>query len=379
MSWTILTRAAASVLALGLVGGCASTPPTAQRTPARINVPVVESGTLDHAPYRVDIPGNWNGELVMLLHGYEPKGAPREALWPQNEATPVFLSQGYAVAASAYASQGWSVADAIPDNERLRSYFVSRHGNPHRTYLVGFSLGGHIAVASLEEHGSKYSGALSLCGVNVPAAFAFNESVLTSLVAFDYLFPDVLGLASGGIPDPASPPMLDTEAMEAALKNDEAAAAVLSKRLEIPRPALAGALMLNYMVLREMQTRAGGFPVDNRATVYSGFGDDAAFNMGVRRYAGDKSAMEYLANHARLSGRISKPLVVQSNNDDPTVPHRLNSIYPTLVKSAGRSRQLAVLPSVGEGHCSFSPEQIQDAFEKLSVWVDGGPRPGNPD
>jgi hypothetical protein len=37
-----------------------------------------------------------------------------------NDSTAPLLAAGYAVAQSAYASQGWAVADAITDMERLR-------------------------------------------------------------------------------------------------------------------------------------------------------------------------------------------------------------------------------------------------------------------
>lgn len=375
MTFSMPFRVAGFALSFCLIVGCTSTPPVADHTSSKTNAPKMDSGTLGDASYRIDIPANWNGELVMLLHGYEPKGFPRETPWPQNEATPVFLSQGYAVAASAYSSQGWSVADAVPDNEQLRVHFNTKYGNPRHTYLVGFSLGGHVALSSLEKYGKNYDGALSLCGVNVPATKAFDEHVLTSLVAFDYFFPGAMGLASGGLSDSASPYMLDPEALETSLKSNEAAAAVLSTRLEIPRAGLAGALMLNNMVLREMQMRAGGFPVGNNTKVYSGFGDDAAFNKEVRRYSGDQNATKYVAENAELTGRIQKPVVLQSNNNDPTVPTRFNAIYPALVKVAGRTNNLVTLPSVGEGHCDFKPEEIRGAFVKLTGWVISGHHP----
>lgn len=358
-------------LSFCLIAGCTSTPPVADHASSKTAAPKMDNGTLGETPYRIDIPANWNGELVMLLHGYEPKGFPRETPWPQNEATPVFLSQGYAVAASAYSSQGWSVADAVPDNEKLRVHFNTKYGNPRHTYLVGFSLGGHVALSSLEKYGKNYDGALSLCGVNVPATKAFDEHVVTSLVALDYFYPGAMGLASGGLSDPASPYMLDPEALETSLKSNEISAAILSTRLEIPRAGLAGALMLNNMVLREMQMRAGGFPVDNNTKVYSGFGDDAAFNKGVRRYSGDQNAMKYVAGNAELTGRIHKPVVLQSNNNDPTVPTRFNATYPALVEAAGHTNNLVTLPSVGEGHCGFTPEDIQSAFGKLTGRVSG--------
>ncbi len=378
MTFSIFFRVASFALSISLITSCTSTPPLATHASPMADAPKIDNGTLGNAPYRIDIPANWNGELVMLLHGYEPKGFPRETPWPQNEATPVFLSQGYAVAASAYSSQGWSVADAVPDNEQLRVHFNTKYGNPRNTYLVGFSLGGHVALSSLEKYGKNYAGALSLCGVNVSATKAFDDHVLTSLVAFDYFFPGAMGLASGGLSDPASPYMLDPEALETSLKSNETDAAVLSTRLEIPRAGLAGALMLNNMVLREMQMRAGGMPVGNDTKVYSGFGDDAAFNKGVRRYSGDQNATKYVADNAELKGRIQKPVVLQSNNNDPTVPTRFNATYPVLVKVAGRTNNLVTLPSIGDGHCDFKPEEIQSAFVKLAGWVSSGHRPKNP-
>lgn len=374
---SIQARAVALTFVLAAVGGCSSAFASTRGNAAEVAA-ALDSGTLLNAPYRVEIPGNWNGELVMLLHGYEPKGAPRQSPWPQNQASAIFLSQGYAVAESAYASQGWSVSDALGDNERLRAYFTGKYAKPRRTYLVGFSLGGHIALASLEKYGDRYDGALSLCGVNVPAATAFDEAVLTSLVSYDYFFPGAMGLAAGGLPDPASPAMLETQAIETALAKNEASAALLSNRLEIPRAGLAGALLLNYMVLREAQTRYGGFPVDNTKKVYMGFGDDVAFNRGVRRYAGDPGAMRHLAGAADLTGRFDKPVVIQSSNGDPTVPKRFGSIYPTLAFAANPAAQLVSLPSVGEGHCDFSTEQIQAAFGTLVDQVKRGKRPHRP-
>lgn len=355
-----------------VVAGCASTPtpPASSVAVPRISAPVAISDELEGAPYRIDIPANWNGDVVMLLHGYEPKGVPRQTAWPQNEAAPVFLARGYAVAASAYRTQGWAVAEALPDIERLRQHFAATYGQPRHTYLAGFSLGGHLALASLEQQGRHYAGALSLCGINMPAAVAFDEVVVTALVALDSHFPQALSLAAGGLTDPSSPAMPDPEAIEAALAGNEAVAAQLSERLQVPRPALSGAMMLYYIALREMQQRAGGMPVDNRKTVYAGFGDDAAFNRGVRRYAADPQAAAYLKAHVSLSGRVDAPVVLMSNTADQTIPVRFQRNYPELVRAAGRGDKLVVLPAVGEGHCDFTAEQIDHAFATLVNRVD---------
>lgn len=372
---SILLRGAALAVSFTLLAACRSeprqsAPPATLPAVPQSTAPRVDSGTLAGAPWRFEIPTDWNGELVVLLHGYEPRGVPRADPWPANEATPLFLARGYAVAESGYASQGWAVVEAIADSERLRAHVVNRHA-PRRTWLVGFSMGGQIAVASLERHGASYDGALSLCGVNVPATQVFDDA-LRSLVAFDYFFPDA-GLPSAGLSDPNAAPLDDLPADQialmqtvgTALATNPAAAATLAQALEVSADGLVGALSLHALLLREMTVRAGGLPVDNRETVYSGFGDDAAFNAGVRRYPADAQAASYLAGVADLRGTIGKPLVLRYNSDDPTIPPRYHGVYPALAAEAGRADRITVMPPAGEGHCAFAPEQMLEAFDLL--------------
>lgn len=338
------------------------------------SVPTVDTGVLEGAPYRVDIPANWNGELVLLLHGFEPIGSKRATPKPLGDEAPVFLAAGYAVAQSSYATQGWAVDDALRDNERLRAWFGHKYGEPSRTYLVGFSMGGYVALASLERYGTYYGGALSLCGANVPGQRVF-EDTLTFLVAFDYFFPHTPGLPPGGLADfdaPMMDQMVVMQAVDAALKTNEAAARLLAEHTQVSREHLAGTISVYYLALHDMVERAKGLPVDNRTTVYAGFGDDAAFNRGVRRYAGDPPAMRYLASATSLSGKISKPLVLQYNHDDELIHASYQSVYPAMVQSV-HGVAPTVLPPVGEGHCGFTPEQIKQAFQTLIRKDHGGP------
>jgi len=62
---------------------------------------------------------------------------------------------------------------------------------------------------------------------------------VTPLLALDYFFPQALSLPSAGLVDPQAPAMADPVLIETALASDEAKAAILSARLEIPRPMLA--------------------------------------------------------------------------------------------------------------------------------------------
>ena len=354
--------------------GCAGTAPDRPAVPAPA-LPVAATGEIAQAPYRIDIPERWNGDLVLFAHGYEPVGVPRETPTSANELARSFLDRGYAFAGSSYRTQGWAVADAVADTEALRQHFIASYGAPKRTFLLSISMGGQIVLASMEQQPEAYSGALSLCGVNAPPADVMRDGVLGPLVAFDLLFPAVLGLPAGGLADPAAAPMVDGNAIEAALAANEPTATLLSTQFDIPRHELAGALWLRYLVLRELATRAGGFPVDNRGMVYSGFGDDAAFNAGVRRYTGDPAAMDYLARTVQLSGQVRAPVLFLLNNNDPTVPERFGERYLGIAADAGASAYVALLAPVGEGHCAFLPHDITAAFDKLVAWVESGVRP----
>jgi hypothetical protein len=106
-------------------------------------------------------------------------------------------------------------------------------------------------------------------------------------------------------------------------------------------------------------------PVDNRKTVYRGFGDDAAFNRQVHRYAGSPAAMAYARRNVTLTGHIDIPLVMQWNAFDQTLPARFHGIYPGQVRAAGNGKWLTVLAPTGNGHCNFTDAQTAAAFDAL--------------
>ena len=372
-------RHLALAVSLAVAAGCASSPAAPEATSsASAAVPVaatVDVGDIAGAPYRIDIPAGWQGDLLVYARGYVPAGTPRDGAMARGPVDEWALAQGYAIARSDYSTLGWSVAEAVGDTDALRAHFVARHGAPRRTFVMGHSMGSHIALAVLEKHPRHYAGALALCGANAPAAELFSDHLLPVVVAFDYYFPGVLGLAPGGLADPASPPWPDPEAIERALQGNEAVAGRLAARFDIPRDGLAGGVMIRYGVLRELQQRAGGFPVDNRDVRYTGLGDDAAFNAGVRRYAGDPAAMAYAARHAALTGAAPRPVVMMDNHADPTIPTEVTRRYAALATASGQGANVLVLPAQGQGHCEFSPAHQQRALSALAGWVDSGSRP----
>src|SRR5262245_25855845 len=125
---------------------------------------VLREGSHGGANYTISMPPNWNGGLVMFAHGYEGEGPAKGTV----RASPLdfYLTEhGYAWAASGYRSWGYRPDWFIADTLALRELFISEFGQPRWSIIHGQSMGGHVAIASLELHPEIYEGALIECGV----------------------------------------------------------------------------------------------------------------------------------------------------------------------------------------------------------------------
>ena len=124
----------------------------------------MREGTHEGADYLISMPTRWNGGLVMFAHGYEGEGPGTGNV----RASPLdfhLTERGYAWAASGYRSVGYRPDWFLADMLALRERFIKEFGQPRWTMIHGQSMGGHIAVASLELHPDVYQGALTECGV----------------------------------------------------------------------------------------------------------------------------------------------------------------------------------------------------------------------
>src|SRR5271170_7045198 len=147
------------------------------------------TGTLpDGATYVIDVPPLWNGTLLLYSHGYVVPGSSNPALDVGDPITGGYmLAAGYALAGSSYATTGWAVQQAIPDQISTLDAFESAVGTPLKTIAWGHSLGGMITAGLVQEYASRFNAALPMCGVlaggvgiwnqSLDAEFAFNTLV----------------------------------------------------------------------------------------------------------------------------------------------------------------------------------------------------------
>ena len=125
------------------------------------------TGTLsDGATYVIDVPASWNGTLLLYSHGYVAPGDSNPALDVGDPLTGAYLlAAGYAMAGSSYATTGWAVQSAIPDQISTLGVFESKVGTPKSTIAWGHSLGGMVTAALVQEYPSDFKAALPMCGV----------------------------------------------------------------------------------------------------------------------------------------------------------------------------------------------------------------------
>ena len=156
--------------------------------------PLDLSGDINGAPYRIVVPQNWNGTLLIFARGYRDKADhPGEVdnrdadLAPAAALVPPLLAQGYALAGSAFKDNGWSVDDGIHDTKDLAVFFRENVAKPDHTILWAISFGDFVGFKSMEQFGGIYDGALCTCGEGSGATRIWDSGV-PGFLAYDVIF-----------------------------------------------------------------------------------------------------------------------------------------------------------------------------------------------
>ena len=334
-----------------------------------------EIGDINGAKFRIDIPDNWNGGLVMYCHGYNPEAVSyKEGKLPAVLA--VFTDQGYALAQSGYAAGGWAIQEAVEDTEALRRYFVAKHGAPKETYVTGHSMGGFLTMMLMERFGPTYDAGLALCGPLAPTNYFMARGAFDLRVVFDYYFP-------GALPPPDKVPASfrntpdSAKHIQALLDGDtQKATALLRFSGAHNTKDLSSTLSFVTYMLLDLQERSGGNPFDNRDVIYeTSESDYNALNDGVKRYAADPRAAEYVRNWYTPTGHLTKPMLAIHTTYDPLVPVRIPDRYPELVDESGSSALFVQQYVKHDGHCAILPNEIAAGFTELREWKNNGVKP----
>ena len=367
MRW--LAKLISSIPTLGLMLGIVCADSTSAVSQAADASPNADIGTLQGASFRIDVPANWNRELIVFYHGYSITPmtfAAAEALSPMFDP---MLKQGYALIQSGYSAGGWAIEQAAADTERLRRHFVDKHGAPKRTFVMGMSMGGALTAMAIESQPEIYAGALSLCGVLEPSDRLIQRD-LALRAAFDFYFPDVLGKLTPLTDEPDE--TVESRIVASLKAKPSATQALLRWYGAADAHNLAPVIAFAGYEIGELEHRAHGLPVGNAQLIYVGSGDDAALNDGVQRYRADAKAAAYLARWYTPTGKLTRPFLELHDTGDPLVPASAAFEYALTAQRAGHGDNFVQMYVNREGHCVFTPDEIGRAFNELVDWTNSG-------
>ncbi|MBL4575783.1 MAG: SAM-dependent chlorinase/fluorinase [Opitutaceae bacterium] len=121
------------------------------------------TGEIEGVSYEIALPEKWNGNLLLLAHGYIASEKPLSASFDSTEATLAqLLEDGWMIAATAYRRNGLIIREAIEDLNNLRDHIEKNYGNPFLVILEGRSMGGLIVTLIAENEPDRFQGALAI-------------------------------------------------------------------------------------------------------------------------------------------------------------------------------------------------------------------------
>jgi pimeloyl-ACP methyl ester carboxylesterase len=334
-----------------------------------------EFGTLGGAAYQIEVPNDWNGQLVLWMHGYEELG-PQAHVGPPDFRR-YLIANGFAWGASSFSSTLLIPGRAADETAALWDYFVSVHRRPERTYVSGFSMGGWATHIAAERYGDRFDGALGLCGAagNLSASsISANVFVAAAYVAgvtqpeFDAA-PNVGELLTQRITpileDPAK--RAEFEQLVVDLTGGARRFGIEGVQLEETKNLERAELGINAGVL---PTRDGPY----RLAEGSAFDSDE-FNRLALRLPNNPEAFESFWEGTEVTGDLQIPLLTMHTTGDGQVPIDQAQILRTRVAAAGRADLLVQRVIEDPGHCGFTTGEDENAFDALVQWVQTGRRP----
>ena len=342
-------------------------------TPAAFAAGKIEVGNLNGAAYRIDVPENWNHSLVIYCHGYSPFPGEFKEDAPDAFAR-AFLDAGFALARSGYSTGGWAIEQAELETMSLKRYFGSKYGIPKQVFVTGHSMGGFLTMLLSERYPSEFAGSMPMCGPLQPTLQLLHK-VFDDQVVFTYFLPGVLPEPHDVSADYKPSDQIQQQIVTK-LKANPAALAALKRYSGLDSADdIAGQAAFWTYILKEIYARAGGFPFDNRGTIYWNTGSDNELNAAAKRYAADAKAVTYLRTYYTPTGRLEKPMLAIHTTYDQLVAPIIPNGYISLATEAGSGDLFAQQYVTGKGHCVISPAQVSSGFAELRAWVDSGKRP----
>lgn len=371
------------------------------------------------AGYRVEVPQNWNGMLVMYAHGYRGTGSKLTVDSPLIRQW--LLDNGYAWAASSYSANYYDVRAGLEDTNELALAFNSiaeANGRPLATptkiYITGISMGGHITAAAVEDenmaaenHKVAYNGAAPMCGV-VAGTYEFDY-----LTNFTFAAQYLANQADSSSPPLDSFPatnfdinkinsvMWTTPPTQTSQGTPSAAGMKLAGLVENltggTRPGFMGGYnsfywevvmsnggtdgTINGILNKPLPGNQGYvYQLDNDPALST---DEQTLNDNILRVAADPSANPPRSDGLRwipkVNGQFHVPVVTIHDLGDLYVPFSNEQLYRQRAEANGSGYWLVQRAIRGTYHCDFTVQEEVNAFSAMVRWDQTGLKPSGDD
>ena len=351
---------------------------------------IVDGSTGPGSVYRLIRPTNWNGILLLYAHGYVSPEAPVGISPDAQLVASLVVPQGFAVAISSFSENGWVVKDGTQRTHQLLGLFTSNFGKPARVYVAGASMGGLIAISLAETWPSEFAGLMPACAVAGGITRQY-DYLLNVRVLFDVFYPGVLPWSPIDVPSGLDPVQDIINPAVAAMTANPVSAAAIASIAQTPVPFANGAELVESITTALVSSASypqilelthGQAYFDNSATQYTGAlpAPTLAFiNASVQRFSGSPAGQNLLALNYTPTGDLRMPALTLSTFRDPVIPGFHRVIYGQQVAAQGNAN-LIVQRNVagtagGYGHCTFTPQELTQAFFDLVLWGELGVKP----
>lgn len=369
------------------------------------------TGVLGGAGYRIEVPQNWNGMLVMYTHGYVGTGPDLRVNSP--EIRRHLIDNGYAWAASSYSKNYYDVRAGVEDTNALALAFTriaAANGRslaePKKLYIMGRSMGGHIAAAAVERETARsasnkvrYHGAVPVCGVlgdtelfNYFAAYQTAAQHFAGMPAtafptadFPALRPQLVEKLWTSYPDTTTPAGDRVKAVVMNLTGGKRPIFEEGFRVK----ALQDILWSGFGADGTINGILNKNSLDTTRIVYQLDADPAqsaeeqAFNQQVFRIKSTPDANRRRSDGLRwipaVNGEFDVPVVTLHTLGDMYVPFSMEQIYRKRAQASGSDRLLAQRAIRAPSHCDFSVAEQVAAFEAMTGWEQRGVKPEGDD
>ncbi len=342
------------------------------------NTTTVRGVTAGGAAYEFIVPANWNGNLVVYLHGIFDPALP--VMLPSDDPETDFpyvrdgiLARGFAVASSSWKSTGYAVKDAAQNTHQLRGLFVANFGAPKKTVIVAKSLGALAAADLLETYPGQYNGALLSCGPlagsNPEIQYLGDERVI-----FDFFFPGIMPGDVNHTPltdfSYGSPLFMAVyQALVEGFYDGRTLQFAYFSNLQATNAEEIVAAGLTGMGFSARYT-ANIKSLTHEHDPYGNVGSTIPIAPLLPIYIAAPDAIEYLDHYYTPTGKIQAPVVTLHTTLDPVIPIGVHEpAYAAAVNDQGASQFLVQRTVNRFGHCAMYPNEILGTFDDLWKWV----------